>query len=261
VISVVTPTYHTPPAVLRRTWESLRAQTHTEWEWVVWDDSDDDSVWTMLRAFSEEDPYRIVAHRSISHCGSIGRVKRRAFMVAEGDVLVELDHDDELTPDCLAEVSSAFELGVGFAYSDWCEILPEGVSGKYPDGWAYGYGGHYWSEEHGVWAMKAPPVNSTTIRHIVSSPNHVRAWSADLYRELDGHDVTLEVADDYELMVRTAVATRMYYIPRMLYRQHIGDHTAQRRRNALIQELVPVIAERYRSQIDAAVGSTISPVF
>lgn len=261
MISVVTPTYHTPPEVLRRTWESLRNQTLTDWEWVIWDDSTNDDVWDQLGPIASEEPYRVVAHRSHAHSGSIGQVKRRGFMAAEGDVLVELDHDDELTPDCLQEVRDAFDLGVHFAYSDWCEILPDGISGKYPEGWAYGYGGDYWSQEHGVWAMKAPPVNATTIRHIVSAPNHVRAWSASLYRELDGHDVSLPVADDYDLMVRTAVRTRMYYIPKMLYKQHIGGHTAQRKKNALIQELVPRIARKYDAEIERAIGTTISPVF
>jgi hypothetical protein len=99
--------------------------------------------------------------------------------------------------------------------------------------------------------MKAPWINRTTISHIVSAPNHVRAWTSELYHRLGGHNVELPIADDYELCVRTALATDMVYIPQMLYKQHIGSHTAQRQRNGLIQELVAKIAAEFKDQIEA----------
>jgi cellulose synthase/poly-beta-1,6-N-acetylglucosamine synthase-like glycosyltransferase len=251
MISVVTPTFHTDPDVLARTWASLKAQTYTDWEWVVWDDSRDDRVWRHLYGLAADERYRIVAHRSHVHSGSIGQVKRRGFMAAEGDVLVELDHDDELTPDCLQHVADAFaDPQVGFVYSDWCELLPSGESGRYPEGWAFGYGTDYWSAEHGVWVMSAPPLNRVTLGHIVSAPNHVRAWRADVYRQVGGHDPALTVADDYDLVVRTALATGCLHVPRMLYRQHVSPSTAQRTRNGLIQTEVARLSAKYAAQLD-----------
>ncbi len=252
MISVVTPTWRTPPHVLARTWASLKAQTHTDWEWVIWDDTDSDDVWRQIWGFAADERFRVVAHRSLTHSGSIGRIKRRAFMAAEGDVLVELDHDDELTPDALEHVAAAFaDPAVGFVFSDWCEINASGESCRYPAGWAFGRGSDRWDAEHGVWAMCAPPIDPVTIRHIVSAPNHVRAWRADAYRAVGGHDPRLHVADDYDLVVRTFLATEFRHIPRMLYRQHIGAGTAQRQRNADIQRLVAEIADRYDSVITA----------
>jgi hypothetical protein len=43
----------------------------------------------------------------------------------------------------------------------------------------------------------------------------------------------------------------MVYIPQMLYKQHIGSHTAQRQRNGLIQELVAKISAEFKDQIEA----------
>jgi len=88
MISVVTATYNTPAPILARTWASLKAQTFTDWEWVVWDDSTTNYVWQQLYGFASDERFRIVAHRSHVHSGSIGQIKRRAFMVAEGDILV-----------------------------------------------------------------------------------------------------------------------------------------------------------------------------
>jgi glycosyltransferase involved in cell wall biosynthesis len=251
MLSVVTATYRTDPDVLARTWASLKAQTYTDWEWVVWDDTPDLSVWGHLYGLAADERYRLTAHRSHVHSGVIGQVKRRGFMAAEGDILVELDHDDELTPDALASVADAFtDPQVGFVYSDWCEILPDGRSGRYPQGWAFGYGSDYWSDQHGVWVMSAPELNRTTLGHIVSAPNHVRAWRADVYRNIGGHDPALPVADDYDLVVRTALATGCLHIPKMLYRQHVSPNTAQRTRNTLIQSEVARLSELYAERLD-----------
>ena len=252
MISIITPTYNTPQDILARTWGSLRSQTFKDWEWVVWDDSTNNETWRQLYGFCSDERYKLAMHRSHVHSGSIGDVKRNGFMVAKGDILVELDHDDELMPDALQLIYDAFNESpdVGFVYSDWCEILPDGQSGRYPEGWAFGYGSDYWDQEHGVWTMRAPELNTTTMRHIVSAPNHVRAWRADLYHALNGHDWTLKVADDYDLCVRTFLATKCLHIPKMIYKQHISPKTAQRQHNALIQENVGIIAEKYRTFLD-----------
>lgn len=251
-ISVVTPTYNTGKDVLARTWSSLKAQTYSNWEWVIWDDSTNDETWRQLYGFCSDERYKISMHRSHVHSGSIGKVKRNGCMVADGDILLELDHDDELYPDCLAEVANAFaDPSIGFVYSDWCEILSDGNSGRYPEGWGFGYGSDYWSDEHGVWVMSAPEINATTMKHIVSAPNHVRAWRADVYRKLNGHSPEYVVADDYELVVRTFLETRFFHIKKLLYKQHVGPSTAQRQKNALIQAYVARISAEYSDRIDA----------
>jgi hypothetical protein len=67
--------------------------------------------------------------------------------------------------------------------------------------------------------------------------------------------VNLSIADDYELVVRTALKTDLVHIPKMLYRQHIGAHTAQRQRNALIQALVRQISDEYSERLDDKYGA------
>jgi len=260
VISVITPTYNTPPDTLARTWASLKNQTHTDWEWVVLDDSPSLETWRHIYGLCADERYRIRAYRPHTPSGgNIGAVKHDAFMLGRGDILVELDHDDALTPDCLAEIHQAFQdPEVGFVWSDCCELFPNGESGRYPEGWGLGYGSDYWDEQHGVWAMRVP-MNRVTLSHIVSAPNHVRAWRASVYHTIGGHNPSLPVADDYELIIRTALATRCHHIPKMLYKQHIGAGTAQRTMNGLIQELVPQIHAKYAAELDAAYPANIGP--
>jgi len=98
----------------------------------------------------------------------------------------------------------------------------------------------------------APPITWETIRHIVSTPNHLRAWRTALYRRIGGHDHRLPVADDYDLVVRTFLYGTLAHIPRPLYVQHhspAGTNTS-RRRNDEIQRRVEQIAVKYRDAID-----------
>lgn len=252
MISVITPTYNTNKDILARTWASLKKQTFTDWEWIIWDDSTNDNVWHQVYGFASDERYKVSIYKSHVHSGNIGRNKRRGFMLAEGSILAELDHDDELTSDALLEVYNAFENNpnVGFVYSDWCEILPDGQSGVYPKGWAFGYGSEYWSDQYGVWVMSSPEINPTTMKHIVSAPNHIRAWRSDIYHQLNGHNPAYEIADDYELIVRTFLVTEFHHIKKLLYKQYISPQTAQRQKNDLIQRYVAEISLKYNDDID-----------
>ena len=87
--------------------------------------------------------------------------------------------------------------------------------------------------------------------HIVSMPNHVRAWDRSAYRDLGGHNPALRVADDYDLMVRTLLEYDYYHIDKLLYKQHINEYTAQRVHNAEIQQRVAEISYKYEEQIRA----------
>jgi glycosyltransferase involved in cell wall biosynthesis len=248
LISVITPTYNTPNWVLARTWASLKAQTFTNWEWIVYDDSTTKEVARQLYGYQSDERYKLNVWSGLLHSGVIGQVKRVASMSAAGDILVELDHDDELTPNALQLISEAFgDEAVGFVFSDWCELFANGESGIYADGWGFGYGRKYCDGDK--WGLSLPTINAETLQHIVSVPNHVRAWRATTYREIGGHNPELAIADDYELIIRTALATKWHHIPQVLYRQHIGPHTAQRQRNDAIQTAVNEIYEKYRHDI------------
>lgn len=243
--SIITPTYNTPKEVLARTFASLKAQTFTDWEWIIWDDSTDESTWSHIYGLCADERYTIKAYRSISHSGVIGEVKRNAFMVATGDYLVELDHDDELTPNALEEIYKYMRGGlVDFVFSDWCELFEDGTSGKYPEGWGLGFGREYWDENVGAWGLSVPIMNDESMKHIVGVPNHVRVWNSYFYHKIGGHDPRLEVCDDYDLILRTYKAGNWLHIPKLLYKQHIGN-TTQRKKNARIQELVPIIYARH----------------
>ena len=193
--------------------------------------------------------------RSDESCGIIGEVKRRCCGLARGSILAELDHDDELTANCLSDVVEAFNAypEAGFAYTDCAEIFENGLNGTYGDNYAFGFGSYRPQvyRDHVYAVSNYPEVNAKTARHIVGMPNHIRAWRTSAYHAAGGHNPEVHVADDYELCIRTFLSTRMVHIQRFGYIQYLGDggENTQRRRNREIQRLVASFAWRYEDQI------------
>jgi glycosyltransferase involved in cell wall biosynthesis len=253
LVSVFTCTYRAGRAV-RTAYDSLVAQTHRDWEWVVYDDSDDDGeTFGHLAAMAAADP-RVQPFRGVGNDGSIGAVKRRACGLCRGPLVVELDHDDRLLPRCLELVVAAAQAhpDAGFFYSDGAEVLGDGSPVGYPEGWAFGFGAYRTEEVEGrpLLVQCYPPVNAKTIRHITGAPNHVRAWRADAYQRCGGHRDDLMVADDFDLCLRMFLTTRMVHIPVCCYVQvHRDGVNAQRRRNREIQRLTRALLERYHVEL------------
>ncbi|MEI7623999.1 MAG: glycosyltransferase [Actinomycetes bacterium] len=254
LVSVFTPTWRTGDRIFRA-YKSLCDQTYKNWEWIIYDDSPEgDSTWDLLKGIRAGDP-RVHIFRSDESCGIIGEVKRRCCGLARGSILAELDHDDELTANCLSDVVEAFNAypEAGFAYTDCAEIFENGLNGTYGDTYAFGFGSYRPQvyRDHVYAVTNYPEVNAKTARHIVGMPNHIRAWRTSAYHATGGYSPEVHVADDYELCIRTFLTTRMVHIQRFGYIQYLGDggENTQRRRNREIQRLVAAFAWRYEDQI------------
>jgi hypothetical protein len=236
----------------------LLAQRYANWEWVLYDDSPDDGkTYAQLRALCERD-HRLAAFRADRPSGCIGEVKRRACGLARGAILVELDHDDELVPNALADVVEAHRRfpDAGFFYTDCAEVFESGDNATHPDGWGFGYGSY--REEtldgHRYMVTNYPDINAKTIRHIVGVPNHLRAWTRAAYDACGGHNPEVHVGDDYELIIRTFLATRMVHVERLGYIQYFNDSSSgntHRHRNAEIQRMVKYFRHHYNDRIHA----------
>lgn len=250
LVSIFTPTYATPKEAFLRAYESLKAQSYTHWEWVIYDDSDH-----MPKVIKEPDDHRVRVYSSLRHSGSIGEVKRNACGLCRGEVLVELDHDDELTPGCLQHLVAAFQKfpDAGFAYGDCIEWDADSNKprARYAEGWGFGYGSYRTEEYRGqpCDVTVTPPVNAKTIRYITAAPNHVRAWRSSAYWAAGGHNPSLDVADDYDLLVRTFLTTRMVHVQHLGYIQNFHSHNSQSSRLAEIQRLTTLVEAAYEQRI------------
>lgn len=252
LVTVFTPAYK-PGNKIYRPFRSLKEQTYANWEWIIVDDSNDDGkTFEMIDDLAKRD-HRIQVFKSSEHSGVIGKVKNWACSLGRGRILVELDHDDELTDYALHDVVKAFKQfpEAGFLYTDCAEVFEDGTSFTYRKGWAFGYGSYtdveYKGKRHK--SGNAGNINAKTIRHIISTPNHIRAWRKSFYESIGGHNKELHVADDYEIMVRTFLKTRMVRVPKLCYLQYISNNSAQHVRNKDIHRHVRSIRGHYDKMI------------
>jgi glycosyltransferase involved in cell wall biosynthesis len=257
LVTVFTAAYESGSSI-ERAYQSLLRQSYPHWEWVVVDESPtlDTSERVARLVQSPGSEGRVRLYRQQPYSGSIGATKAAAAGLGRGEILVELDHDDELLPEALDLVVASFSdrSDVDFVYSDWIDVVDGEASAGYPTGWGFGFGA-YATEmiaDDRLPAAVAAPITWETVRHIVSVPNHLRAWRRNFYKRVGGYDPRLEVADDYELLVRTFLKGTMARIPRPLYIQHhrSDGKSGSRRRNAEIQRLVAEQAARYEHDID-----------
>lgn len=238
-ISVVTASHD--PKYLPELWRSLKRQSYADWEWVIAPSEVviDRSVRAKNNPWVAGDMCRVTAdarvhvHLYPGPLGNVGAAKMWAFAHAKGDVVLELDHDDLLHPDALHEVVCAFDdPAIGFVYSDCVDWSPTGELVTYHDparrkAWADE--GWKFAEADVPWPFTKPdhservtfPVSfepgALMVSTIFRAPNHFRAWRRSVYREIGGHDPSLKVCDDAEILIRTYLATRMKRIPLPLY--------------------------------------------
>lgn len=219
--SIITPT-HLKNAFLGDLYQSIVSQTHTDWEWIIYLNGGASAY--QLQMFNDS-RVRIIENTDNNPC--VGYNKNKAFHLGTGDVLVEVDHDDILTNDCLEELAKAFEANpdAGFVYSDDAVYHMQDKFVPFNPVYGWTHKKFDWNGKD-LFSMNSFEPTSRSLAFIWYAPDHVRAWRRDFYRAIGGHNPTLSVCDDHDLLIRTYLKTKMVHIPKVLYIYRItGDNT------------------------------------
>ncbi|MCJ1880852.1 glycosyltransferase [Pseudomonas nitroreducens] len=122
--SIVVPVYNTPLDLLDKLLQSVQAQWYPHWQLILADDkSPDESVQVALRNISDP-KIRVL---TLDKNQGISGATNVAIESADGDFIVFLDHDDELTEDCLYEMALCIEREQpDFIYSDEDKLAEDG---------------------------------------------------------------------------------------------------------------------------------------
>ena len=221
--SLITPS-HRYQTYFDELYVSIVSQTYSNWEWIVYLNGEFKRDQLSEEILNDE---RVKIFEVYDGNTNIGHVKNKAFFLGTGDILVEVDHDDILLPNCLEKLAKAFEENpdCGFVYSD--DATYHMQDGFIPYGSGYG-----WTHREFEWngkkltAMNSFEPSSHSVSYIWYAPDHVRAWRKEVYEKIGGHNVELSICDDHELMIRTYLETKFHHIPEVLYVYRItGDNS------------------------------------
>ncbi|MEV8024423.1 glycosyltransferase [Microbacterium sp. NPDC080220] len=130
-VSVVVPTYQTPPEGLTRLVGSLDRQTlpTSEFEVIFVDDGSPDDTLQRLRGL--QSTHRNVRVEAIENSGWPSKPRNVGIDLARGEYVAFMDHDDELYPDALR---AAYE----FAAAHRADVVSGKESRTTDPGWALG---------------------------------------------------------------------------------------------------------------------------
>ena len=225
IFSVFTPAYNSYHKI-ERAYKSLLNQTFKDWEFIVIDDSPDDNHFNFLRNLFSNDS-RVRLFRKSENNGNIGNLKNEAVSLCRGKYLLEFDHDDEILPFVLQDSVNCFDNNpdIGFIYMDCICLYENGDNFSFGDSICKGYGSYYCQKYNDKWVYvyNTPNINNITLSHLVCCPNHPRIWRKTELIKAGNYSELLPICDDYEIIIRTALHTKIAKIHKFGYIQYMNN--------------------------------------
>lgn len=240
--SIITPSHRYQP-YFDELYSSILKQTYSNWEWIVYLNGEFKKDQISKEILEDE---RVKIYERYDGNTNIGYVKNQAFFLGDGDVLVEMDHDDLLLPECLEELKNAFEDNpdCGFVYTDNITYHMTDEFKPFSSHFGWTFKNVTWEDKNLI-SMNSFEPSSHSVSYIWYAPDHVRAWRKDVYKKVGGHNVELSICDDQELMMRTYLETNFYHIPKPLYVYRITGDNSWLERNEAIQNKTKELHNQY----------------
>ncbi|MCZ2444343.1 MAG: glycosyltransferase [Flavobacteriales bacterium] len=234
LISVLLPVYNTPIHFLKACINSVTGQLYENWELCIADDaSTDPEVKKVLDEYTSND-YRIrITYRKEN--GHISQSSNSALAMTSGEYTLLLDHDDELSHDCLYQIVQLLnkQPELDLIYSDEDKIDENGT--------------HSMPHFKPQWCP-----DSFLSRNYIG---HVVVCRTSILKDIGGFRVGFEGSQDYDMLLRfTEQTDHIGHIPKILY--HWRIHAAS---TAGIEDAKPYAYEAARKAITEACARRNEP--
>jgi glycosyltransferase involved in cell wall biosynthesis len=196
-ISILMPVFRPSLPLLDQAIQSINDQIFSFWELCIADDgSNNIELKSNIQSICLKDS-RVKYTSSIINCG-ISNATNIAFSMSSGDILLFVDQDDIISPDCLAEIAIAFsdnpELDLLYSDSDKIDLQGKLVSPAFKPGW------------------------SPTLLMSYMYLGHAVAVRSHLFKQLGGLRPEYDGSQDYDFALRASEQARQVaHIPKVLY--------------------------------------------
>jgi glycosyltransferase involved in cell wall biosynthesis len=215
-------------------YQSLIAQTETDWETVILDDGSTDNSLEILKKIADKDP-RVKVYQNEKNKG-IGYTKKRLIELAESEICGFLDPDDALVPQALELIlkTHAENEEAGLVYSNlvFCDehLNPKSV--------------------HKAKQITALDQSYYNFKGEISS---FATLKKRIYEKTSGIDPFLKIAEDKDWYMKMCETAPVKYIDEDLYLYRIhknGISTTQNMEKAVFWHWVAMIKMAERRNIN-----------
>ncbi|MGO4906197.1 glycosyltransferase family 2 protein [Flavobacterium sp. W20_MBD1_R3] len=194
-------------------YQSILAQTYTNWEVVIVDDcSTDDSVAVMQQSIGNDTRFRIFFNEENKGCGY---TKNRCAMLAIGEVSGFLDPDDALMDDALFQMVILHEKFEEVAIITSKYQLVDLKMNFIENG------------SHG----SAIPENQSYLTYGNGAMTHFATFKQDKYKQAEGIDPFMTRAVDQDLYYKMEEQGRHLFLDKVLYRYRIHQNSISANKN------------------------------
>lgn len=128
LISIITPCFN-GSKFIESTYDSVKAQTYSYWEWIIVDDCSSDDSFLLLSKIAEQDN-RVKVYKLDKNSGSAA-ARNFGLEKCSGDYITFLDIDDLLSPEYLFEQKKILDEKGGVVISGYKVVLDNGKSTDY----------------------------------------------------------------------------------------------------------------------------------
>lgn len=182
----------------------------------------------------------------------IGELKKEAFSLADGEWLLEFDHDDMVFPALIRRMAETCvkHPKAGFISSDNVHLLPDGKCEIFPAklDWQE-YPAHF-PEIGTLRAQKHFPTNPASLQSIGTCVDHIRAWRREVYEAIGGHDTELLVCDDMDILCRTYLAGyEMVHLNEALYLYRVHPENSYKIHQSHVSNTSSRLGDKYREAL------------
>ena len=242
MISIITPTNNT--VYLKELANSIGEQTYQDWEWRILVNGE--ATLEQVAEAVKELPVDKVFISQTEDLKGVGALKKSLCNSVEGEIILEVDHDDLLVSTALEEVAQTFNNNseVCFVYSNAAYVRKDWSTYRYGSIYQWEYRPFVY-KGHEIEEIVSPESVPQELCYIWFAPDHLRAWRTNDYKEIGGHNDELSVADDHELIIRTYLYGKMLHIDKCLYIYRVHDDNTWLARNSDIQEATVRLFDKY----------------
>ena len=246
-LSIISPVYYKTNKYVDELYQSLLEQTDNDWELII-----------LLSTRGEvsnkvREDNRVKVYDDTLENNKIGRLKRKCCEYASGDIIIELDSDDMLTPTAVEDVKKAFENeDIHFVYSNSAEFNTNTWEPRTYNKW-FGWRTRdfFYKDKKLLENISFPPM-ATTMFRIEWAPNHLRAWRKTSYFDLGGHDDELPSGDDHDLICKFYIKygdKGFKWLDKCLYLYRLHNENYSVTDNKEVQSIVAQNYQKYSREI------------